>query len=1068
MLPLSCLCALLFCAPRVHAQNPVDPALGFNVFTQASANLVNNEAQGPVAAGGDLTISGTYNVSTTAPGTFAVHGTAVSLVVGGRVNYGSGLLTVNQNGYVKIGDPTGSAIWYTDMGGASSPMHVTSASDYSAAPRINMVVTAADLGVSGSVNPVSESGVIDFASAFALMQANSADLATLSDNANITDSIGNVLASHSGLPGSIVVNLHSGVNVLNITGSDLSNLHHMAYGVTPDADHVLIVNIDAPGSFAWNVCNQTGAGLTESQYILYNFKNCTNLNIEGSGAIEGTVFAPFADCHKTVNTNCIEGQVICHSFHHGAGSCHHAPFHCHVGGCGVGSINTVASFDVCSYNECLSNNVFVFSGSVVGCGPFTYHWNFGDGATASTKDAVHAYSATGTYNVWFYATGTGGTDSIMHTVVVNPDPVHDFTVNDSAQELTGNNFIFTSTLPTTGNVYSWDFGDGTHSTATNPSHTYASVGGYVVAQHVTHYPGGCTYTSYHKVFVICDSVDGGGGGGLESVSLGDLVSRRAMTNIKNGVTNSVDYSKMQVFHKGGLANGRTTGSNGIQRFVPANLDATTTPKISTPTDITTLTSAKDVFSVDYEKNNTAKAVVLAMTTIAKPYNHTKSICDRFRGAKLLGTEMVEVSGYRFIQFSLQQQNGTVEYCIAFAAGKSAGSTHFNLQSKWLISEYTGDDSVFNFQVWAANPEHTQLLTRNILTSLAGALPLQQVDNNLVLPTAYVAAGKRDKGFLSMTLTSARSSANCKIVFEEKRNENSGDDPLVIPFTVVAGSDNNFNIPIYDGYEYQGHLYLNDTLVDDIYMADGNWSVDDPASVNWRPDNSFNRVYTDGEYPLYRNITMSSPAIKQISAWKFIASGEDKVDLSDYHSYKFSAKGSGKMKITLIKEGIANFADQYYTTVDLDAAGQKDYQVSFEDFISDNSGAVFNPSDVRAVVYTFQYEKPTALDFFGDNGAFSTTVVPKSAQPVASKRVYVMPNPSYGPFTCRFGSEKDQDLTLELVDISGRIVYKQDITAVTGMNTVTVNVPGEVNGSLLVVKLGNNNVKYDITKVTMIH
>ncbi len=1068
-LPLSCLFALLFSASGAFAQNPVAPAQGFNVFTQTGANLIDNQTEGPVAVGGDLTIGGVYNVSTAVPGSFTVHGVPVSLVVGGRVNYGTGLLTVNQNGYVKIGDCTGSAVWYTDMSGSYSPIRITSASDYGATPRINMVVTAADLGVSGSVNPVNQTDVIDFPSAFALMQANATDLAGLSDNADITDSIGNVLSSHTGLPGNIVINLHSGVNILNINASDLNNIHQLAYGVHADASHVLIVNVNAPGAFTWNVCNQSGAGFAEASYILYNFHNCTTLNVEGSGAIEGTVFAPGCDVHKTVNTSVIEGQVVCHSFHHGAGQCHHAPFHPSIDGCGVGSINTVASYDVCSYNECLSGNIFVFNGSAVGVGPFTYHWNFGDRTTSTAKNPIKVYSATGTYNVWFKATGAGGADSIMHTLVVNPDPVHDFTVNDSIQQLTGNSFAFTSATPSTGNTYSWDFGDGTHSTAINPTKTYSSIGGYVVAQQVTHHPGGCTFTSYHKVRVICDSVSGGGGGGLESVSLGDLVSRRTINNVKNSVNTKNDYNKMPVFHKGGHSASRTTSGYGntIQRFTPASLDASTTPKISTPTDITSLTSAVDVFSVDYENNNLAKAVVLAITTTGKPYNHTKSICDRFRGAKLLSTDIVEIQGNKFIEFALQQQNGTIEYCIAFSAGKSAGSSHFNLQSKWLISEYSADDSVFNFQVWAASPEHTEMLAKDILANLAAVMPVQQVDNNLIVPSAYIAAGKRDKGFLNLAITSTEPTANSKIIFEERRNENSGVDSLVIPFTIGTGTANNFNIPIYDGYEYQGHLYVNDTLVDDIYMADGNWSLDADPGASMKPDNNFSRVYVDGEYPLYRNVTLTGNAIGYASVWKFVTSGEDKVDLSAYHSFKFLAKGEGKVRITLVRDGITNWNDQFYTTMELDATGTKNYQVSFDDFASDNLGSVLNAGDVTAVVYTFQYKDPTNMTFFADNQAFSTTVVP-SVTALHSKKVSVMPNPANGPFQCRFGAEQDEDLTLELTDVAGRVAYRQAIHAVQGINNVKVNVPAELNGAMFIMKLSNGSVKYDVTKVTLVH
>ena len=1072
-LPLSCFLILLLSAGSVSAQSPTAPALGFNVFVQGNANLINNLTQGPVAMGGDLTIGGNYDVSSTSNGTFTVAGIPTALVIGGKINFGSGILNVDNNGYVKLGDCTGSTVWYLDMTGHYAPMRITGCSDYAGTPRIDMQMTSYSIGVSPTANPVCQPSGIDFASAFLQMKSSASAMAALTDNSAITDAIGDVLSTRTGLPSAIKINLHSGTNVLNLNGADLNSISSFTYNHVPDAGHLLIVNVNTVNSFTWNVFASSGIDITNCPYVLFNFYNATSLTISGTAAIEGSVFAPSADITKDTNPAPLEGQVIGQSYHHAGGDDHYVVFGTSIPGCG-GGIDVSASYDVNIDNQCLADNVFVFEGSATGIGPFTYDWNFGDGsAHAHTVDAVKSYTATGTYNVTFTVTGSGGShDAVTHTVHVSATPVSGFAVNDSIQVLTGNSFAFTAAGGTSaGCSYSWDFGDGTSGTGPDPVKSYSGVGGYIVTETVTS-GSGCVMYAYKKIYVICDSVSCGCTGGLESVSLGDLVSRRTINNIKNSVNTKPDYTTMPVFKKDShSADARKTSSgSSIERFTPASL-ANTTPKISTPTDITTLTSAVDAFSVDYENNNAAKAAVLAITTLHSAYNHTKSICDRFRGATLMSTETVQLQGINFIQFALKQQNGSVEYCIAFAAGKSAGSSHFDLQSKWLISEYSGDDSVFNFQVWAASPANTQTLVNDVLTNLSAVMPIQQVDANYTLPATYIASGKRDKGFLNVNITSAINSTNCKIIFEERKNEFSGTDTLLIPFTLVGGVANNFSLPIYDGYEYEGHLYVNDTLVDDVYMADGNWSLDFDGhytSINYKPDNNFARVYTDGEYPLYRNITVTGTSSDYISVYKFITSGEDKVDLTDYHSYKFLAKGGGKVQIRLIKDGIVKFDDQYYTTVTLDT-GAKNYQVSFDDFASDNGSlsTTINPYDVTAVVYTFHYDgTQTAVNFFADDQAFSTTVVP-STRVIVSKKLTVMPNPASGPFQVRFSATQEEDMTLELTDISGRVACRQSVHAVSGSNTVTVNVPAGSGEGMFFLKMGNSSVKYDVTKITIV-
>ncbi|HAK12633.1 MAG TPA: hypothetical protein DCO78_12295, partial [Chitinophagaceae bacterium] len=48
--------------------------------------------------------------------------------------------------------------------------------------------------------------------------------------------------------------------------------------------------------------------------------------------------------------------------------------------------------------------------------------------------------------------------------------------------------------------------------------------------------------------------------------------------------------------------------------------------ISSPTDLTAFTNAKEIISVDFTKNNQARAVAFATRTSDSVYNHTKHIC----------------------------------------------------------------------------------------------------------------------------------------------------------------------------------------------------------------------------------------------------------------------------------------------------------------------------------------------------------------------------------------------------------------------------------------------------------
>jgi PKD repeat protein len=124
------------------------------------------------------------------------------------------------------------------------------------------------------------------------------------------------------------------------------------------------------------------------------------------------------------------------------------------------------------------------SGGTIG----SHAWTFGDGGTSSAVNPSYTYSAGGTYSVTETVTdsGSGATSSKTSAVTVSASggtPVANFTYT-----ISGLTVSFTDTSTDSGGsigTHSWNFGDGTTSTAANPSHTYANAGTYSVSETVT-------------------------------------------------------------------------------------------------------------------------------------------------------------------------------------------------------------------------------------------------------------------------------------------------------------------------------------------------------------------------------------------------------------------------------------------------------------------------------------------------------------------------------------------------------------------------------------------------------
>ena len=134
----------------------------------------------------------------------------------------------------------------------------------------------------------------------------------------------------------------------------------------------------------------------------------------------------------------------------------------------VGGGNTVTYTDMSYATAGLSN----------------YLWDLGDGNTSTQQNPIHTYASAGTYTVCLTTvTNCGLVDSTCQsvTVVACPAPTPAFSVAPSGFTAT-----FTNTSTTSPPVtYLWDFGDGNTSTQSDPTHTYAANGVYIVCLLVT-------------------------------------------------------------------------------------------------------------------------------------------------------------------------------------------------------------------------------------------------------------------------------------------------------------------------------------------------------------------------------------------------------------------------------------------------------------------------------------------------------------------------------------------------------------------------------------------------------
>ena len=135
----------------------------------------------------------------------------------------------------------------------------------------------------------------------------------------------------------------------------------------------------------------------------------------------------------------------------------------------------------CSMNSTLINSSI---------GATNYIWLFGDGNTSTLSNPLHLYATAGQYTISLIAISAAGcADTSQQIINVNTAPQAQFsiTANNCNDSISINN---TSTNAT---VYGWNFGDGSQSNNSNPTHVYLSYGTFKITL-IAAATNGCTDT----------------------------------------------------------------------------------------------------------------------------------------------------------------------------------------------------------------------------------------------------------------------------------------------------------------------------------------------------------------------------------------------------------------------------------------------------------------------------------------------------------------------------------------------------------------------------------------------
>ncbi|VXB67080.1 conserved exported hypothetical protein [Flavobacterium sp. 9AF] len=564
---------------------------------------------------------------------------------------------------------------------------------------------------------------------------------------------------------------------------------------------------------------------------------------------------------------------------------------------------------------------------------------------------------------------------------------------------------------------------------------------------------------------VMDAVSGGNEGGLESNNrLVDLIKKRNFNRVKSNY--SFDYTNAERLTKSSNYCVRRDANADFQLidFIPLGSMDEDEVLETTPNDLLGITNATEVYAADYLKNNKLIASVLALKTDNGVYEHTKYICDRLIGAELLNVSTIEINDQPFIRSIIKNADGSIEYVLSLSAKLTQNETNFGIESHWNLDKYESNVSFYNFQIWTNSLDNLFYMGTELLHLIDVQRPITTY-NNSPAPTVFVRKGKYMNGVLQLDIVNTNETE--QVIFDAGIRTSETNAVNLVSNPILLQNNTISSVSITTGNLFDVGFRIGDGIhtPDDLFLSDGPWGVDDAASST--QINSFLVVpqttsYENDAFGIERNIILSANTSEYVAVYRGLTPRFKTVDLSDYESFKFTAKGTGKMMITLVKGSINTWESQFRTTIDL-TNNLETYALPLSSFTS-TLGGTLELNDIKTLVFTMISENGSLVtkEMQIENVRFSKEKV-KIYSLEDLEEVSLYPNPMDNASVIQFVSLQAEKVTLSIYNQLGALVKQLHVNTVVGKNELIID-KDNLNTGLYFCNLVSSSYEYKTSKL----
>jgi len=332
------------------------------------------------------------------------------------------------------------------------------------------------------------------------------------------------------------------------------------------------------------------------------------------------------------------------------------------------------------------------------------------------------------------------------------------------------------------------------------------------------------------------------------------------------------------------------------------------------------------------------------------WEHTKYICDRLDGARLLDISFLNYNGNNLISYELLNKYGQIEYAVNFAASYLE-EEGFAIESHWNLHKYDKEKDFYNFQLWAESYTSLLKILDGLMNKIASTDKITSIKSS-DFPQNFIIQGDYINGQLRLHLKNKTKAPSFKFSSNLRRVEN-GELEFFEENIPLSG---NFEEIIYVDtehlYDLGASLDFSTGVTDEIFLADGSWGVDESnpnAQVRSFVVEDQQANFQGAAYHVERTVRVEAEVKDYLNIYRSLDAKLNPKDLNYFDELVFKAQGTGQMELTVVKAGIENWDDQFRTTIEL-PDDEEIISLNKDQFYSSSFESI-NFKDVTMLVFT---------------------------------------------------------------------------------------------------------------------